>query len=122
MEGSHGELRARLGLCYASVSRKEDVRVMRFLTTRELHNRPSYFQELAKDDELVLTASGNAIAILVGIEDGDFEETVRTIRQVRAQRALSRLRDQAAQRSLSRIPRSAIEAEIAAARARRKRA
>jgi antitoxin (DNA-binding transcriptional repressor) of toxin-antitoxin stability system len=95
---------------------------MKFLSTRELRNRPGYVRELAQKDELVLTASGKPIAILVGVEDDDFEETAQVIRQVKAQRALSRMRRQAARRGLERLSGSAVDAEIRAVRSRRKQA
>ena len=69
---------------------------MRFLSTRDLRNRPGYVRELARQDDLVLTANGKPIAILVGVEEDEFEETARAIRQAKAQRALSRMRRQAA--------------------------
>lgn len=93
---------------------------MKFLSTRELRNRPSYVRELAQKHDLVLTANGKPIAILVGVEDDQFEETVQAIRQVKAQRALSRMRRQAARRGLDRLSPAAINAEIRSVRSRRK--
>jgi antitoxin (DNA-binding transcriptional repressor) of toxin-antitoxin stability system len=40
----------------------------------------------------VLTTNGKPIAILLGIEEDELEETARAIRQGKAQLALSRLR------------------------------
>jgi len=93
---------------------------MRFLSTRELRNRPGYVRDLAQKDDLVLTASGRPIAILLGIEEDELEETARAIRQAKAQLALSRLRKQAARRRADRMSASAIDAEIRAVRSRRK--
>jgi antitoxin (DNA-binding transcriptional repressor) of toxin-antitoxin stability system len=93
---------------------------VKFLSTRELRNRPSYVRELAQKHDLVLTANGKPIAILVGVEDDQFEETVQAIRQVKAQRALSRMRRQAARRGLDRLSPAAINAEIRSVRSRRK--
>ena len=70
----------------------------------------------------MLTASGRPIAILLGIEEDELEETARAIRQAKAQLALSRLRKQAARRRADRMPASAIDAEIRAVRSRRKSA
>jgi hypothetical protein len=95
---------------------------LKFLSTRELRNRPGYVRELAQKDDLVLTANGKPIAILVGVEEGDFEETARMIRQVRAQRALSRIRREAARRGLDRLSPQAIDVEVGAVRSRRKSA
>lgn len=93
---------------------------MKFLSTRDLRNRPGYVRDLAQEDDLVLTANGKPIAILVGVRDDDLEETARAIRQVKAQRALSRMRRQAARRRLERLSPSSIDAEIRAVRSKRK--
>ena len=93
---------------------------MKYLSTRDLRNRPGYVRELAQNDDLVLTANGKPIAILVGVEDDEFEETARAIRQARAQRALSRMRSRAAQTGVDRLSPRAIAAEIAAVRSKRK--
>jgi hypothetical protein len=95
---------------------------MKFLSTRELRNRPGYVRDLAQKDDLVLTTNGKPIAILLGIEEDELEETARAIRQAKAQLALSRLRKQAARRGADRMPPRAIDAEIRAVRSRRKRA
>lgn len=93
---------------------------MKFLSTRELRNRPGFVRELAQKEDLVLTANGKPIAMLLGIEEGELEETAQVIRQARAQRALSRMRRQAARRALENMPASAIEGEIRAVRSKRK--
>lgn len=94
---------------------------MKFLSTRDLRNRPGYVRELAQKDDLVLTVNGKPIALLLGLEDDDLEETARVVRQARAQRTLSRMRRQAAMRGLEKMPPAAIEAQIRAVRAKRKR-
>jgi antitoxin (DNA-binding transcriptional repressor) of toxin-antitoxin stability system len=94
---------------------------MKFLSTRELRNRPGFVRELAQKEDLVLTVNGKPIAMLLGVEEGELEETVRAVRQARAQRALSRMRRQAAKRGLEKTSPAAIDAEIRAVRAKRKR-
>ncbi len=93
---------------------------MKFLSTRELRNRPGYVRDLAQKDDLVLTTNGKPIAILLGIEEDELEETARAIRQAKAQLALSRLRKQAARQGVDRMPARAIDAETCAVRSRRK--
>lgn len=68
----------------------------------------------------MLTANGKPIALLLGVEDDDFEETAQAIRQARAQRALSRMRRQAESQGLSRMSLSEINAEVRAVRSKRK--
>jgi len=93
---------------------------MKFLSTRELRNRPGFVRELAQKEDLVLTASGKPIAILLGVEDDNLEEAALVIRQVRAQRAVSRMRREAARRGLDTSSASAVDAQVRAARAKRK--
>ena len=93
---------------------------MKFLSTRELRNRPGYVRNLAQKDDLVLTANGKPIAILLGVKEDELEETARAVRQAKAQLALSRLRKQAARRGTDRMSAAAIDAEIRAVRSRRK--
>lgn len=93
---------------------------MKFLSTRDLRNRPGFVRELAREEDIVLTANGKPIALLLGVEDDDLEETAQAIRQARAQRALSRMRRQAESQGLSRMSLSEINAEVRAVRSKRK--
>ena len=95
---------------------------MKFLSTRDLRNRPGYVRDLSQRDDLVLTANGKPVAILVGVGDDGFEETARAIRRAKAQLAVSRMRRQAAKRGLDRLSAAAIDADIRAVRSRRKSA
>ncbi len=95
---------------------------MKFLSTRELRNRPGCVRDLVQKDDLVLTTNGKPIAILLGIKENELEETARAIRQAKAQLALSRLRKQETRRGADRMSASAVEAEIRAVRSRRKSA
>jgi PHD/YefM family antitoxin component YafN of YafNO toxin-antitoxin module len=105
---------------YRSRNGYREFNIVRFLSTRELRNRPGSVRQLAQEDELVLTANGKPVAILLGVEDDDFEETALIIRQIRAQRAVSRMRRQAARRGLNRLSLADINAEIRAARSQRR--
>lgn len=93
---------------------------MKFVSTRELRNRPGSVRDLAQTDDVVLTANGKPIAILLGVKEEDLEETARAIRQAKAQMALSRLRKHSAQRGSDQMPASAIDAEIRAVRFKRR--
>lgn len=93
---------------------------MKFVSTRELRNRPGYVRELAQKEDLVLTSEGKPIAILLGIEEQDLEEAALVLRQAKVQRALSRMRQQASRQGLSETTPGAIEAEIRAVRRKRK--
>jgi PHD/YefM family antitoxin component YafN of YafNO toxin-antitoxin module len=93
---------------------------MKFVSTRDLRNRPGFVRDLARKEDLVLTANGKPIAFLLGIEEDEFEEIRLAIRQAKAQRALSRMRRQAARQGLEQCASSVINAEIRAVRSRRK--
>ena len=94
--------------------------LVKFLSTRMLRNQPGAVRKLAQEDDLVLTANGKPVAILVAVDEQEFEETAQAIRRARAQMAVSRMRRESARRGLERLSESAIEAEIRAVRSRRK--
>lgn len=92
---------------------------MKFISTRELRNRPGAVRELAQKEDLVLTADGKPIAILMGIENDDVEQAALMLRQARAQRALTRMRSQASRPGVTQLSARALEAEIRAVRRKR---
>ena len=94
---------------------------MKYVATRELRNRPGAFQDLVEEEDVVLTSSGKPFALVIGVDDANVEETVRLVRRVRAEQALSRLRKRAAEQGLDRLPDSEIETEVQAARRARRR-
>lgn len=104
---------------YATITLRKGA-TMKFVTTRDLRNRPGYVRELVQKEELVLTADGKPVAILLGVEGEDLEEAALILRQAKAQRALSRMRQQAAQRGVAEAKPGAIEAEIRTARRKHK--
>jgi len=65
---------------------------MKFVSTRELRNRPGYVRDLAQKDDLVLTANGKPIALLLGVEEDELEETARVVRQAKAQLEIKAVR------------------------------
>jgi hypothetical protein len=93
---------------------------MKFISGRDLRNRPGLIQDLVNKEDLVLTANGKPIAIMLRIEEDDFEETLRAIRQARAFQAVSRMRRRAAELGLDKITDEEIQKEIRAVRAQRK--
>lgn len=93
---------------------------MRFLSSRELRNNPGSVWDALTQDEIVLTANGKPVAIMLGVEENEVEETLDLIRQVRAQRAISRMQRAAREQGLDRMSPEEIEEEIRRARAERK--
>jgi antitoxin (DNA-binding transcriptional repressor) of toxin-antitoxin stability system len=94
---------------------------MKYVATRELRNRPGAFQDLVDDEEVVLTSSGKPFALVIGVDNESLEETVRLVRRVRAEQALSRLRKRAAERGLNKLTHGEVETEVQAARRARRR-
>ncbi len=94
---------------------------MKFLSTRELRNRPGAIREILKDGDVALTANGKPFAIVVGVEEGDLERTATVIRRARAQVAVSRMRRVAAVAGVGALSQKEIEAEVSAVRAERSR-
>ena len=94
---------------------------MRFVTVRDLRLRGrDIWQTLREGEEAILTINGRPVAVLIGVREGGLEETIRAVRQVRAQGAVSRMREMAAQRGIERLSEREIEAEVQAARSKRR--
>ena len=92
---------------------------MKFYTTRELRSTPkALWDQLAQDGEVVITNNGRPSAVMINIADGDFEETIRAVRQAKAMLAFNALRMQAAKQGF--FSENEIEDEIAAVRKAKK--
>ncbi len=93
---------------------------MKFVSSREIRVNPRPVFEAAEEgDEVVITSRGKPVALLVGVDGEDLEETVRLVRRARAQAAVSRMRRAASREGSDNLSRKEIEAEIAAARGER---
>ncbi|MGI9188897.1 MAG: type II toxin-antitoxin system prevent-host-death family antitoxin [Longimicrobiaceae bacterium] len=92
---------------------------MKFASTRDIRNNPSEFREAVERDDIVLTVNGKPFAVAMGIDEGEFEETLDLLSQLRALRAMARLQKTAAERGLSGMTIAEIDEEIREARAGR---
>lgn len=92
---------------------------MRRISTRDLRNTPGKVRELLEEEDLLLTASGEPVAYMIGMGGEDPEEMADMVRRARAQRSVSRMRRRAAERGLDRLPPEEIEEEIRSVRDRR---
>ena len=89
---------------------------MDFLSVRELRSTSkNIWRKLSKDGKMVITNNGKPTALLLDLKDEDLEETLLTLRQVKAMRLFNRMRANAQQRGF--LTKKEIEAEIQAARA-----
>ncbi len=97
-------------------------KALKFINFRTLRNTPSaVWKELSESEAVAIVANGETKAIMLAVQSGDPEEALDLVRQLRAQRALSRLRAAAEASGASELTQEEIEAEVRAARARRRR-
>jgi prevent-host-death family protein len=94
---------------------------MKYLSTRDLRNRPGVVREMVQEGDVILTANGKPVALIVPIEDGDIERTAQVLRRARAQLAVAGMRRSAEQKGSARLTGTEIEAEIRATRRARRR-
>jgi len=100
-------------IVYTIVKRKKG---MDFLSVREFRaSSRNIWRKLSEDGKIVITNNGKPTALLLDISNEDLEETLLTLRQVRAMRLFNRMRADAEKRGF--LSEKEIEAEIQAARA-----
>ena len=91
---------------------------MRFLSVRELRNEPGKVWRELEQEDLVVTANGRPVGILVSVKEGDLEQTLLALRRARAAVAVSRMRRRAGERGVERFSAAEIDREIRAVRRR----
>jgi PHD/YefM family antitoxin component YafN of YafNO toxin-antitoxin module len=88
---------------------------MDFLSVREFRtSSKNIWCKLSKDGKMVITNNGKPTALLLDLRDEDLEETLLTLRQVKAMRLFNRMRADAQRRGF--LNKKEIEKEIQAAR------
>ena len=88
---------------------------MDFMTVREFRaSSRTIWRKLSQDGKMVITNNGKPAALLLDIRNEDLEETILTLRQVKAMRLFNSMRSNAQQRGF--LSEKEIEAEIQAAR------
>jgi hypothetical protein len=93
---------------------------MKYLSVRELRNEPGMVWSRLKVDDLVVTVDGRPVGILMGVDEGEFEEALVVLQRARAALAISRMRREAAARGLDRLTPGQVDAEIQRSRKRRR--
>lgn len=95
---------------------------MSTISVSDLKKKPAkqWLQSAGKDD-LVVTAEGQPVAVLLRTDAASLEPTLATLRSVRALQAQAALQQAAAAKGTDQLPLSDIDAEIAAARRARRR-
>ena len=91
------------------------------MTVRDFRIRPgTVWSNLDKNEEIVITSKGKPIALLTGVSDVTFDETLKLLRRAKAELAVSRMRKASIKKGLSKLTAKEIDAEITAARKARK--
>ena len=94
---------------------------MNFVPYRILRNQPKVLRERLKSEgELVITSNGEPMALLLDIKPDQIEGTIKLMGQLRAQQAVSAMRQAARDQGLEQLDEDAIEAEVQAAHSARK--
>ncbi len=95
--------------------------MIKFFSSRDLRNTPgALWRALRRNTTVALTANGVPKALVIGVEEGDLERALDVARRVRAQLAVSRMREEARARGLDRLPPEDSDAEIQAVRSARR--
>ena len=93
---------------------------MQFVPYRMIRNQPRDLrQKLESEGAFVLTNNNAPFALMVNINPDNIEETVHLAAQIRAQQAVSALRDGARKAGTQQLTAAEIEAEIQSVRSLR---
>jgi hypothetical protein len=86
---------------------------MEALAYRVLRNEPGKFEELlARQGTVILNKDGKPFALAVDITESNLEETIRLVTQIRAQVAVSQMRQSARTRGLASMTQSQVDEAI----------
>jgi antitoxin (DNA-binding transcriptional repressor) of toxin-antitoxin stability system len=93
---------------------------LQFFSTRDLSKDSAELREALRRDDVVLAEDGKPFALVVPVEEDEFEATLALVSRVRMERAVERLRRQARASGASGMAEEEIGAEILAARGERR--
>jgi antitoxin (DNA-binding transcriptional repressor) of toxin-antitoxin stability system len=90
---------------------------MNFFTSRDLETAPrQVLDSLSAESEVVITSNGKPSALMIPINEANFDEVLATVRQASAMRAVTRMQLTAAKSGLNKLSLEEINAEINAVR------
>jgi len=93
---------------------------MKFVSVRDLRLKPGEVWKLSKKEkEIIITANGRPVAILIGTSENSFEEELETIQRARALRALESIHKESVMKGTDRMSNQEIQGEIDAVRKER---
>ena len=77
---------------------------MKFIPSRDLRIRPGeVWKKLKTERELIVTSHGRPVAMMVPVNEENFEESLTDLRRTRANTALKNIREQAAKNGLDKL-------------------
>jgi len=95
---------------------------MRFVSVRDLRSKGRrLWEELGSEEQLVVTSNGRPIALLTGVNEENFENTLGDLRRARALRAVEEMQRASLEVGRDKMTDQQIDAEIQAARKARQR-
>jgi PHD/YefM family antitoxin component YafN of YafNO toxin-antitoxin module len=74
---------------------------------------------LSDDGKVVLTTNGKPTALMLGIDEDSFEDTLEDLRSARIRRSIKQMREQSENAGLNEMTLDEVNAEINAARSAR---
>jgi len=90
---------------------------MNFLSFRELRTSTARINEmLGENGKIVVTSNGKPKAIMIQVDETDFEETLASINQIKLTRAINNIRAAAQRSGASEMTMDEVDAEIQAYR------
>lgn len=96
--------------------------MVKFLSSRDVRNTPgALWEALENGASVALTANGKPKALVIGVGEDDFEETLRDLARIRFMRAMRTLQAESMRKGLDRLTEEEIEEVIRQARAERPR-
>jgi antitoxin (DNA-binding transcriptional repressor) of toxin-antitoxin stability system len=96
--------------------------MVKFLSSRDVRNTPgALWEALESGASVALTANGKPKALVIGVGEDDFEETLRDLGRIRFMRAFRTLQAESLSKGLDRLTEEEIEEIIRKTRAERSR-
>jgi antitoxin (DNA-binding transcriptional repressor) of toxin-antitoxin stability system len=90
---------------------------MNFITVRDLRTTPKQvWDKLDAEREVVITNNGKPFALMIPIDETNFDDVIASVRQANAMRAITRMQMAAIKVGLDKMAPEEINAEIAAGR------
>ncbi len=95
---------------------------MKFVSVRDFRLKPGQvWERLGREGEMIVTSNGRPIALLIPVNEDNFEQTVAALRRSRVLMALEGMQRASLAAGTDRMSEAEIEAEIKAARRSRAR-